>query len=267
MPSNIDPTQPPQGAATTAALRANFLAAKTEIEALQEQVGGFALPAVGGTANAITLTNAIPVAAYSEIIGRRIVFQALFTNTSASPTINIDGLGPLPLLMGAGAVPAGDILAGRWYWLFFESAIQCRIAPFDAISSEGDTVNGNLLITGRSIDTKIITPVTAAVGTTYAAADFINGYIKRSGPGANFSDTTPAAADIIAALGKVAVGSAFTLQIINLTNRMLTLLAGAGITLDLTTTIAAAQNRDYLLTVTGILAPAITITGLRTSNQ
>lgn len=35
MTSSIDPTKPPQGVALTADVRANFLAAKTEIEALQ----------------------------------------------------------------------------------------------------------------------------------------------------------------------------------------------------------------------------------------
>ena len=35
MPSNIDATQPPQGTATTAAVRGNFAAAKSEIETLQ----------------------------------------------------------------------------------------------------------------------------------------------------------------------------------------------------------------------------------------
>lgn len=38
MASNIDVTVPPQGAATTAAVRANFLAAKTEILALQAAI-------------------------------------------------------------------------------------------------------------------------------------------------------------------------------------------------------------------------------------
>jgi hypothetical protein len=38
MSSNIDITQPPAGHATTAAVRANFAAAKTEIEALQAAV-------------------------------------------------------------------------------------------------------------------------------------------------------------------------------------------------------------------------------------
>lgn len=38
MTSNIDITQPPQGNAATASVRANFAAAKSEIEALQEAV-------------------------------------------------------------------------------------------------------------------------------------------------------------------------------------------------------------------------------------
>ena len=39
MSSNIDTSIPPLGNATTAGVRNNFSAAKTEIEALQQQIG------------------------------------------------------------------------------------------------------------------------------------------------------------------------------------------------------------------------------------
>lgn len=71
MASNIDATKPEQGKeATTSSVRDNFSAAKTEIEALQTQVGSDSLPthiadttthcatgAVVGTTNTQTLTN------------------------------------------------------------------------------------------------------------------------------------------------------------------------------------------------------------------
>lgn len=56
MTSNIDITQPPEGNATTSGVRANFAAAKSEIEALQEAVaapkttvGNIASPSVSVT--------------------------------------------------------------------------------------------------------------------------------------------------------------------------------------------------------------------------
>lgn len=55
MSSAIDPTQPPEGEATTAAVRANFDAAKTEIEALQAAI---AIIQPGGTLPMIALTTA-----------------------------------------------------------------------------------------------------------------------------------------------------------------------------------------------------------------
>jgi len=70
MASNIDATKPTAGNATTSSVRDNFSAAKTEIEALQTQVGSDSLPthiadtvthgttgAVVGTTNTQTLTN------------------------------------------------------------------------------------------------------------------------------------------------------------------------------------------------------------------
>lgn len=72
MTSQIDPTEPPQGDATTAALRANFAAAKAEIEELQAMIGkpplGTALPSLSKTV-AITGPDRI-IAASGEIYQR-----------------------------------------------------------------------------------------------------------------------------------------------------------------------------------------------------
>lgn len=266
MPSAIDPTQPPQGQATTAAIRANFAAAKAEILALQAQAGAFAQPTVGGTADAIIITNVNPITSYASAYGSRNVFEAAFTNLTNTTTMNIDGLGALPLMMGAGSPPAGDILAARHYWFMIEQGGYIRIAPFDSVSSEGDTISGDLLITGHAFDTKTISAVAAAIGTNYTAADFLGGIINRSGPSAAFSDTTPTAAAIIAAIGQCVPGTSFDLEIINSSTRALTMLAGAGVTLALITGIAASQNRSYLVTVTNVAIPAVTLTGIRTSS-
>ncbi len=60
MPSNIDPLKPEEGYATTASVRANFAAAKSEIEALQaDKATTAALTAhTGNTANPHGVTAA-----------------------------------------------------------------------------------------------------------------------------------------------------------------------------------------------------------------
>lgn len=56
MSSSIDATQPITGSPTTASVRANFLAAKSEIEALQTGKANLAAPALTGNATAVNLT-------------------------------------------------------------------------------------------------------------------------------------------------------------------------------------------------------------------
>lgn len=56
MASSIDATKPEAGTATTASVRANFSAAKSEIEALQTGKADLASPALTGTATAVNLS-------------------------------------------------------------------------------------------------------------------------------------------------------------------------------------------------------------------
>lgn len=56
MASAIDSTKPVTGAPTTASVRANFAAAKSEVEALQADKADLASPALTGTATAVNLT-------------------------------------------------------------------------------------------------------------------------------------------------------------------------------------------------------------------
>lgn len=99
---------------------------------------------VGGTANAITLTPTTAITSYASSIGMQFAFVASGTNTVASPTIAISGLAALNTTMGSVALPIGGILSGNIYTAYIESATSIRVAPFDSLSSNGDTVNGSL---------------------------------------------------------------------------------------------------------------------------
>lgn len=67
-----------------------------------------------GLANAyVVTTTGYPVAAYQD--GNNVQFEAIHTNTGPS-TINVNGLGPVPLLRFNGnALVSGDVVAGAWY--------------------------------------------------------------------------------------------------------------------------------------------------------
>jgi hypothetical protein len=107
--------------------------------------------------------------------------------------------------------------------------------------------------------------VTDAGAVTYTATQFLNDAIFRSG-GAAISDTTPTAAQIVAAMGAPAVGVGKRITINNQRSDTLTLLAGAGVTLVSTTTVGTNQCRDYLLRVTNVDpgTEAVRLIGLQT---
>lgn len=82
-------------------------------------------------------------------------------------------------------------------------------------------------------------------------------------PTAAFSDTTDTAADILAALPAVIVGSTFQIRIKNGTNYTETLLAGMGVTLPNTVIIPPLSVGNYYGTVTS--ATAVTLTHMSTT--
>lgn len=76
---------------------------------------------VGGSANAITLTPAIPITTYST--GQKFFFKASLSNTG-STTIAVSGLSAINIRKGAALSPivAGDIIANAFYEITYDSA-------------------------------------------------------------------------------------------------------------------------------------------------
>src|SRR5690348_5744141 len=91
------------------------------VSALDLQKGNFIFSTVGGTANAITLTNSPPVMAYGGGLGLQ--FKATGTNSGAV-TVNVDGLGTknvYKLYNGTlQALSAGDIVSGAIYDITYD---------------------------------------------------------------------------------------------------------------------------------------------------
>lgn len=106
-----------------------------------------------------------------------------------------------------------------------------------------------------------------ALGHAIAVATFLSGLVARSGPVGAFNDTTPTAAQIVAAIPNAIVGSTRLVFIANAGGGLLTMLAGAGVTLAGTTTVAAGNTRAYIVSVTSIISgsEAVTVRGFMTA--
>lgn len=125
-----------------------------------------------------------------------------------------------------------------------------------------DMQTGTITQAGYDISAMAASAVSAAAGTTYTTAQCLGGFIVRTGPTAGYSDTTPTAAQIVAAIPGCMVGSSFVMEIRNTVAFIGTILAGTGVTLAQTTTLAISSTRRYLFTVTNVASPAVTLTGI-----
>lgn len=108
-----------------------------------------------------------------------------------------------------------------------------------------------------------------AIGHTLSVANFLSGVFVRIGPAGAFSDTTPTAAQIVAAIPNVVVGSNRLIAIQNSAGGLMTLLAGTGVALSGTTTVAAGSTRWFLASVTNATSgsEAINLQGISTASS
>jgi len=125
---------------------------------------------------------------------------------------------------------------------------------------DGTGIAGNVTIAGLGAGSKT-SAITNSTGTTISASILASGtagatsMIYRSGPSANFTDTTDTAANIIAAIPHATTGTTFRLRVQNLTSKVETLAGGTGVTIS--GTIAAGAIKDMVGTVTGAATVAI----------
>ena len=110
------------------------------------------------------------------------------------------------------------------------------------------------------------TAINNAAGVTLTVTQIYGKTIIRSGAVA-VADTTPTAAQIVAAIPGCEIGSTFDFDIINNNTGLLTITAGSGVTLSGTTTIATLFTRRYRARVTSITASseAVTLLGVFTA--
>lgn len=122
----------------------------------------------------------------------------------------------------------------------------------------GVTPAGNLAATQFPVTTSQIaalatnfsndspTSVTATTGTTLTAAQLLTGLLNRTGPTANYTDTTDTAANIVAGS---AIGSSFYIDIKNAVAFTQTLSGGLNVTFSSSSIIPANSIAEFLVQV------------------
>lgn len=138
--------------------------------------------ATGGTSTAYTVASNQAFDSIAHLIGMEISIVVHATNGTA-PTLNVDGLGGLPINMAAGvAIPAGTMIANSVYSLFC-NASEWLLKDFygnpfnipigGGVDYWGTTVpNSNFAFPmGQAISRTSYAALFAIMGTTYGAGD------------------------------------------------------------------------------------------------
>ena len=149
MASSIDATKPTTGTATTSSVRDNFTLAKGELNELmratEDQV------TAGGTADVLTadFVNNIVLAE-----GVTICIKAALANTTATPTLDVDGTGAKTIVKDSGAALVAGNIAGSNHRL---------ILKYDASNTVWVLIN-------PAVTATTIGPIIYPVGSIYTNA-------------------------------------------------------------------------------------------------
>lgn len=220
--------------------------------------------------------------------GGNSLLTGLIESSGAAFPVHMDGVNITCADMRFGGVYRGSSGAGIPAIRFHGPAQGCIATGWDMNAAAvpdisapvGDfgtiTSNPNLYYGGSPPPpSSIVQAVTSAAGTTLSASAMVGnivnsafgrswppfGVIVRTGPAAGFSDTTDTAANIIAAIPRAVVGTAFRLRYVNNSGQTATILAGAGVTVTGFSTIAAGTTKIIDGEVTGIGTPFVSLFG------
>lgn len=132
---------------------------------------------VSGTANAINLTNTVPITTYRA--GQEFRFTATYTNTS-SVTIAVDGLAAKNVTVAGVALTTGQIVAGAWITVAYNGTnFELTIGTTPAAIAVGSVMawplstvpTGWLEADGSAVSRTTYSALFAAYGTAYGAGD------------------------------------------------------------------------------------------------
>jgi hypothetical protein len=143
------------------------------------------------------------------------------------------------------------------------------VGLYDGGTGANKIINSNLGSTvgwvtepGAVVGAKSAAANTTVGNGTLTAAKMLTGNILRSGSTAPYTDTTDTATNIVASIPNAVAGVGYELTITNTVAFTETIAAGAGVTLSGTTAISASSSRKYVVTITNVSTPAVTITGV-----
>jgi hypothetical protein len=149
-----------------------------------------------------------------------------------------------------------------------------RAMVVEASGAEDDLASVLLIapvpnIAAQALNTTTVLTDATAGAKTYTGANLVGGLILRDPAGANRSDVTPTAAQIVAAVAGAVVGSSFRFTIRNTADaaETITITAGdVGVTLSGTMTIAQNNTKAFLAVLTNVTggAEAVTVYSLGT---
>lgn len=132
---------------------------------------------VSGTANAITLTNTVPITSYSA--GQEFRFTAALTN-SGPVTVAVDGLAAKSVTVAGVPLTAGQIVAGAWITIAYNGTnFELAVGTAPASVSVGSVMawplssvpSGWLECDGSAISRTTYSALFAVIGTTYGSGD------------------------------------------------------------------------------------------------
>lgn len=134
MTSNINPTLPAQGTATTSSVRTNFLEAAKDIDKLLRS--SFDFQTSSGSGSAYTASFPSGESAFSLVDGARVLIKIHTNSTSTVPTLNVNTTSTTTIVTNSGgALQVGDLTANGIYDFVYSSALSkwvcLNVASFD----------------------------------------------------------------------------------------------------------------------------------------
>jgi hypothetical protein len=122
---------------------------------------------VGGTVDAITLTNSPTVPSAQMKYGSKFMFTPIGTSSSTTPTLNVDGIGAKTIQYRGAALVAGDIVSGFPMLVVYDGTNFQIVGPIP--SSKNYNAGGTTIGTSQSF-TEVFVTRNAQTGTTYTIA-------------------------------------------------------------------------------------------------
>ncbi len=200
-----------------------------------------------------------------------LLFANIATNIESQTAYNTDSIVTEGFVSGtAQSIQFNKVLRQASTGMALLAAFIQQQSPNQTVLDQGATGLATLLAsltTALSSLTKnqplVVSGVTATAGTTLTAAEMVGrpmAFIDRSGPTANYTDTTDTATNILTALGGGVVGGGFVLRIANASTVVQSIAGGTGVTTSGTMTIASGAWRDFSGVITSVVSPSITLT-------